>query len=137
MFVIKLPPNTAYYNRPDPAPASARTLPLQMTGNGKPAKVYHWNIPQLHKMAKNRPQARRDDDDAVVNVEMTPTWPKEIKHPNAIDGLSYYVPLSKPVRKYYSGNGRPKSFYVLKNNVKYHKRLRYTPAEKPVATIVD
>lgn len=123
MYVIKLPPNTNYYSHVDPAPASARTLPLQMTSNGKPARVYHWNLPVLHKLAKNRPQARLDDD--VVNVESTPTWPKN--HPNAIDALAYYVPSKKTsFRKYFSGNGKPKSFYVIdkdKNSAEYHRLL--------------
>lgn len=125
MYVIKLPPNTSYYTRPEPAPAAARTLPLQMTSNGKPARVYHWNIPVLQKMAKNRPQARFDDD--VVDVEGTPTWTKISNHPNAIDALAYYVPTKKTsFRKYYSGNGKPKSFYIIeknKKNVEYHKLL--------------
>ncbi|CAG9584879.1 unnamed protein product [Danaus chrysippus] len=124
MFVIKLPPNTSYYSHAEPAPAVARTLPLQMTSNGKPARVYHWNLPVLSKLAKNRPQARFDDD--VVNVESTPTWPK-IKHPNSIDALSYYVPAKKSsFRKYYSGNGKPKSFYIIekdKKTAEYHRLL--------------
>lgn len=126
MYVIKLPPNTSYYTHADPAPAAARTLPLQMTSNGKPARVYHWNIPVLHKLAKNRPQARLDDD--IVDVESTPTWPKSGNfHPNAIDPLAYYVPAKKPsFRKYFSGNGKPKSFYIIEKNKKsaeYHRLL--------------
>ncbi|XP_041978339.1 uncharacterized protein LOC121732505 [Aricia agestis] len=124
MYVIKLPPNTNYYSLVDPAPAAARTLPLQMTSNGKPARVYHWNLPVLSKLAKSRPQARLADDD-VVNVESTPTWPKG--HPNSLEALAYYVPSKKSsFRKYYSGNGKPKSFYVLeknKNSAEYHRLL--------------
>ncbi|CAH2231972.1 jg4033 [Pararge aegeria aegeria] len=122
MYVIKLPPNMNYYSHPEPAPAAARTLPLQMKSNGKPARVYHWNLPVIQKLAKNRPQARFDDD--VVNVESTPTWPK---HPNAIDALAYYVPSKKSsFRKYFSGNGKPKSFYVIekdKSSAEYHRLL--------------
>lgn len=140
MYVIKLPPNTSYYTQPEPAPAAARTLPLQMTGNGKPARVYHWNLPILQKIAKNRPQARFDDD--VVDVESTPTWPKGIaNHPNSLDALAYYVPAKKTTldalanympakrasfRKYFSGNGKPKSFYIIEKNKKaaeYHRLL--------------
>ncbi|XP_068632102.1 uncharacterized protein [Battus philenor] len=126
MYVIKLPPNTSYYSHAEPAPAAARTLPLQMTSNGKPARVYHWNLPVLHKIAKTRPQARFDDD--VIDVESTPTWPKGANnHPNSIEALAYYVPAKKPsLRKYYSGNGKPKSFYVLEKNkhsAQYHKLL--------------
>ncbi|XP_049869589.1 uncharacterized protein LOC126369274 [Pectinophora gossypiella] len=126
MYVIKLPPNTNYYTHADPAPAAARTLPLQMTSNGKPARVYHWNIPVLQKLAKTRPQARFDDD--VVDVESTPTWPKGANnHPNSLDGLTYYVPAKKTsFRKYFSGNGKPKSFYILDKNKKsaeYHRLL--------------
>ncbi|CAH0579459.1 unnamed protein product [Chrysodeixis includens] len=124
MYVIKLPPNTSYYSHAEPAPAAARTLPLQMTSNGKPARVYHWNIPVLQKFAKNRPQARFDDD--IVDVESTPTWPK-VNHPNSLDALAYYVPAKKTsFRKYFSGNGKPKSFYVIeknKKNTEYHKLL--------------
>ncbi|XP_063825130.1 uncharacterized protein LOC135074692 [Ostrinia nubilalis] len=126
MFVIKLPPNTSYYSHADPAPAAARTLPLQMTSNGKPARVYHWNIPVLQKLAKNRPQARFDDE--IVDVESTPTWPKGTNdHPNSLDALAYYVPAKKTsFRKYFSGNGKPKSFYVIEKNKKsaeYHRLL--------------
>lgn len=125
MFVIKLPPNQSYYANAEPAAAAARTLPLQMTSNGKPARVYHWNIPVLQKMAKNRPQARFDDE--IVDVESTPTWPKGNDHPNAIDALAYYVPAKKKsFRKYYSGNGKPKSFYVIEKNksaAEYHRLL--------------
>ncbi|KAM3959183.1 LOW QUALITY PROTEIN: uncharacterized protein ACR2FA_006718 [Aphomia sociella] len=125
MFVIT-PPNTSYYTHADPAPAAARTLPLQMTSNGKPARVYHWNIPVLQKLAKNRPQARFDDD--VVDVESTPTWPKGVNnHPNSLDALAYYVPAKKTsFRKYFSGNGKPKSFYIIEKNKKtaeYHRLL--------------
>ncbi|XP_050683513.1 uncharacterized protein LOC126978596 [Leptidea sinapis] len=123
MFVIKLPPNMNYYSHIEPSPAAARTLPLQMTSNGKPARVYHWNLPVLSKLAKNRPQARLNDD--VINVEGTPTWTKG--HPNSIEAMAYYVPAKKPsFRKYYSGNGKPKSFYVLEKNkmaAEYHKLL--------------
>lgn len=125
MYVIKLPPNQSYYANVEPAPAAARTLPLQMTSNGKPARVYHWNIPVLQKLAKNRPQARFDDD--VVDVESTPTWPKINDHPNALYALAYYVPAKKTsFRKYYSGNGKPKSFYIIeknKNSAQYHRLL--------------
>ncbi|GBP29189.1 hypothetical protein EVAR_20550_1 [Eumeta japonica] len=125
MFVIKLPPNQNYYAHSDPAPAAARTLPLQLTSNGKPAKVYHWNIPILHRIAHDsgRPQARLDDN--MVDVESTPTWSQ---HPNAIEALAYYVPAKKKTsfRKYFSGNGKPKSFYVIEKDNKsteYHRLL--------------
>ncbi|XP_004932567.1 uncharacterized protein LOC101738458 [Bombyx mori] len=127
MYVIKLPPNMSYYSHADPAPAAARTLPLQMKSNGKPARVYHWNIPVLQKLAKNRPQARFDDDN-IVDVESTPTWPKApTDHPNSLEALAYYVPAKKTsFRKYFSGNGKPKSFYVIEKNksaAQYHKLL--------------
>lgn len=117
----------SYYSHADPAPAAARTLPLQMKSNGKPARVYHWNIPVLQKLAKNRPQARFDDD-SIVDVESTPTWPKApTDHPNALEALAYYVPAKKTsFRKYFSGNGKPKSFYVIEKNksaAQYHKLL--------------
>ncbi|KAG7302895.1 hypothetical protein JYU34_012881 [Plutella xylostella] len=126
MFVIKLPPNLNYYTHADPAPAAARTLPLQMHSNGKPARVYHWNIPVLQKMAKNRPQARFDDD--IVDVESRPTWPKGAHgHPNSLDALAYYVPEKKQsFRKYFSGNGKPKSFYIIeksKKEAEFHRLL--------------
>lgn len=126
MFVIKLPPNTNYYMHSDPIAAAARTLPLQLTSNGKPAKVYHWNIPILQKMASQRPQARFDDD--IVDVESTPTWPKRANnHPNSLDPLAYYVPTKKTsFRKYFSGNGKPKSFYVIdksKKALEFHRLL--------------
>lgn len=125
MYVIKLPPNTSYYTHSDPVPAAARTLPLQMTSNGKPARVYHWNLPVLSKLAKHRPQARFEDE--IVDVESTPTWPKGNDHPNSLNALTYYVPAKRTsFRKYFSGNGKPKSFYIIEKNKKaaeYHRLL--------------
>lgn len=125
MFVIKLPPNTNYYVNSDPVTSSGRKLPLQMTSNGKPARVYHWNIPLLQKMASKRPQARADD--VLIDVENKPTWTKR-SHPNSLDPLAFYVPSKKKpsFRKYFSGNGKPKSFYVIeksKKTAQYHKLL--------------
>lgn len=124
-------------------------IPVGFSSNGKPNRIYHWNIPVLKKII-NSNQSRRnpnlrnavDYEDELLDIKHIPTWTKPWeneamdKHivPNSKTSEklikkkspSYYAP-TKPkhtgFKKYFSGNGKPKSFYVIDN--KNHKPIQY------------
>lgn len=124
-------------------------LPVSFRANGKPAKVYHWNIPVLKNMAKN---ARRKSSDAklkpqdskIYTIQRASSWTqsegnevheksKPMKHhrkSNHIEkpSVSYYAPVNQRktvLQKHFSGNGKPQSFYVIEKSKKpaYYQRL--------------
>nr|CAD7256091.1 unnamed protein product [Timema shepardi] len=157
MFVIKLPPNPYYYSLHKPlktAPTNANSInniPMNFRSNGKPAKVYHWNLPVLKKMAAKY----RDGDStsrlstankAVNSIQMSSSWShsmanevhdergplKPISNRKSSQKLnpsvSYYAPASPKksmFQKNFSANGKPQSFYVIEKSKKpiYYQRL--------------
>lgn len=135
MFIIKLPPNPHYYaiNNPNSVlPADAKKIPVGFKSNGKPGKIYHWNIPVLKKIVESKQKSRTNDVD--FDIEHPESWNEVLDKPN--DYLnkkplkpSYYVP-QKPKKsnfmKYFPGNGKPHSFYVIEKNkrAQYHRLLR-------------
>lgn len=127
MFVIKLPPNPHYYvhNRPDKTAGliEKKKAPVTFQANGKPKRIYHWNIPVMKKIASQRTDTRLLKDKAFNNVltdkylQMTNVYQRKIP--------TYYVPV--PVKqkktsfhKYFAGNGKPHSFYVIEKSKKSH-----------------
>ncbi|XP_053681104.1 uncharacterized protein LOC128731966 [Anopheles nili] len=85
MYVIKLPPNPYYYthNAPQNSISSdvGKQVPVGFKSNGKPARIYHWNIPVLKKMLgakqSRHPNSRRHDDiDELIDIKEIPTWSK-------------------------------------------------------------
>ncbi|KAE8738149.1 hypothetical protein FOCC_FOCC016391 [Frankliniella occidentalis] len=57
VFVVRLPPSQHYYSLLKSPPSLANSVSKVEVGfrsNGKPARVYHWNIPVLKKMAAAR-----------------------------------------------------------------------------------
>lgn len=138
MFVIKLPPNQHYYvhNKPNTFVDTSKKIPLGFKSNGKPAKIYHWNIPVIKKINTHRSKMRLNDAPAQqshTDIDYnTNSWNEVIDKPsnnvrnnnnNNYKKLSYYVP-SKPRKssffKYFPGNGRPQSFYVIEKSKKQH-----------------
>ncbi|XP_050101127.1 uncharacterized protein LOC126581483 [Anopheles aquasalis] len=85
MYVIKLPPNPYYYAH-NVAPQNSiadvgKQVPVGFKSNGKPARIYHWNIPVLKKMLgakqSRHPNSRRHDDiDELIDIKEIPTWTK-------------------------------------------------------------
>jgi hypothetical protein len=154
MFIIKLPPNPYYYSHLKPAKVSnsfnsVNKVPVSFRANGKPARVYHWNIPVLKKLASD---ARRKSvgsklqtqDSKIYTIQKTSPWTrnegnevheksKPTKHHrkssnNEKPSVSYYAPTNQRktvIQKYFSGNGKPQSFYVIEKSRKpaYHQRL--------------
>lgn len=132
MFVIKLPPNQHYYvhNKPNNYLEDSKKIPLGFKSNGKPAKIYHWNIPVLKKINSHRSKMRLNDEPHHNNddIKYTDSWNEVIDKPEKntrtnYKKLSYYVP-SKPKKssffKYFPGNGKPQSFYVIEKSKKQH-----------------
>ncbi|KAJ8957346.1 hypothetical protein NQ318_004825 [Aromia moschata] len=106
MFIIKLPPNPHYYvhNKPnsvEEAPAKSNNLPVGFKNNGKPAKVYHWNIPVLKKMASKHKSKGKVFDIDIQNPE---SWNEVLDKPGKEKKAlkpSYYVP-TKPKKSTFS-----------------------------------
>uniref|UniRef100_A0A182P571 Uncharacterized protein n=1 Tax=Anopheles epiroticus TaxID=199890 RepID=A0A182P571_9DIPT len=84
MYVIKLPPNPYYYTNNAPLNSISdvgKQVPVGFKSNGKPARIYHWNIPVLKKMLgakqSRHPNSRRHDDiDELIDIKEIPTWTK-------------------------------------------------------------
>ncbi|KAJ8941066.1 hypothetical protein NQ314_010503 [Rhamnusium bicolor] len=134
MFIIKLPPNPHYYanNRPNSVGdihTKSKNLPVGFKNNGKPAKIYHWNIPVLKKMASKHKSRGKDYND--IDIQNPESWNEVLDKPMKEKKTlkpSYYVP-AKPKKssftKFFPGNGKPHSFYVIEKSKKahYHRLL--------------
>ncbi|XP_021913208.1 uncharacterized protein LOC110826658 [Zootermopsis nevadensis] len=154
MFIIKLPPNPYYYSHLKPtkisnAYNSVNKVPVSFRANGKPARVYHWNIPVLKKIANNSRRKSvgsnlQAQDSKIYTIQKTSPWThgkgneaREKSTPmkqhrksdhNEKPAVSYYAPANQRktmIQKYFSGNGKPQSFYVIEKSKKpvYHQRL--------------
>lgn len=133
MFIVKLPPNPYYYthNAPNAVVESSKKVPVGFKSNGKPGKIYHWNMPFLKKMSANRSKSRTSDI-YLNNAPNSNMWnevlDKPVKVKKNLYKSSYYVP-AKPKKaslmKYFPGNGKPQSFYVIEKSKKahYHRLL--------------
>jgi hypothetical protein len=154
MFIIKLPPDPYYYSHMKPVKASSNfnlvnKVPVSFRANGKPAKVYHWNIPVLKNMATNSRRKSSDakllaQDSKIYTIQKTSSWaqnggnevqekPKPVKQHRKSNhmgnqSVSYYAPVTQRktmIQKHFSGNGKPQSFYVIEKsrNPVYYQRL--------------
>jgi hypothetical protein len=147
MFVIKLPPNPYYYSHLKPNKVSSsynsvNKVPVSFRANGKPARVYHWNIPVLKKLSKGpRRQSvgskMQAQDSKIYTIQKSDPWArtegnevhekskpiKQNRKSNDIQkpSVSYYAPAHQrrtTIQKYFSGNGKPHSFYVIEKSKK-------------------
>lgn len=144
--------------------------------NGKPGRIYHWNLPVLKKMLskgdgrKSSNLRHSNDVNDLIDIQHIPTWSNPWDDNNEtiekafsgkqnavhniaatsnsaqttnINGLdddfnlklfkkktpTYYAPAKQKKKiaivdhkettgsnKYFPGNGKPKSFYVIKKN---------------------
>ncbi|XP_011180990.2 uncharacterized protein LOC105211329 isoform X2 [Zeugodacus cucurbitae] len=154
MFIIKLPPNFVYYTNPKGEPNSiadnaqkANVSTFPFNSNGKPGRIYHWNLPVLQKILGNKQPLPLTDVNGkkyVINFKRfshfqkpwendsieksyKSNYKKSLKHKSP----SYYAPTAavkkNSFNRYFSGNGKPKSFYVIKENQKnrhvYYKNI--------------
>lgn len=133
MFIIKLPANPHYYahnipNSVEDIHSKSKNLQVGFKSNGKPGKIYHWNLPVLEKIAKKYKYKASNRNLDFSNPE---SWNDVLDKPlkeKKPEKPSYYVPV-KPKKsnfnKYFAGNGKPHSFYVIENSRKahYHRLL--------------
>lgn len=150
MFVVKLPPHAHFYDdgsaavhhrlqphqhrvqqshhqhhRRQPLPyKSPNTVPVGFVSNGKPAKVYHWNLPAIKQAARYKQvggNAQQSAASAAVG---------SVAH--APRRTFYYKPRAagKPMKKSFVNNGKPNGFYVVSNKnaaaavPQYHKIVK-------------
>ncbi|XP_050431952.1 uncharacterized protein LOC126840333 [Adelges cooleyi] len=131
MFMVKLPPHAYFYDEsqqfrqhysPNGGGANVNTLPVGFVSNGKPAKVYHWNLPTVKKAL----QGRYKSND-VLYADFEPSASKIVPRRTL-----YYKPKAagKPVKKSFVNNGKPNGFYVVSRNSgavqppQYHKIVK-------------
>ncbi|XP_025196541.1 uncharacterized protein LOC112595506 [Melanaphis sacchari] len=159
MFIVKLPPHSHFYD--DGAAVRQRlgqphqqtpyknlnTVPVGFVSNGKPAKVYHWNLPTIkHALGGGR---YKGVNDLVTKQHQQQQMQQQMHHlqytqagdfelPSAASSkilprrTLYYKPRAagKPVKKSYVNNGKPNGFYVVssKNSAavvpQYHKIIK-------------
>ncbi|KAF5287487.1 hypothetical protein FQA39_LY04115 [Lamprigera yunnana] len=131
MFIVKLPPNPYYYthNVPNAVAGPSKKVPVGFKNNGKPAKIYHWNMPMLKKYASSKGKSRSN---TYYDTHDESTWNEVLDKPTKVKKnahkSSYYVP-ARPKKmsfmKYFPGNGKPQSFYVIEKSKKahYHRLL--------------
>lgn len=135
-----------------------KKLSVEFKSNGKPGRIYHWNMPVLKKMVNqhnHRSNSRYSNDlNDLIDIKHIPTWPKPWENETVDKSLpktyrrhnanfakhkspSYYVPTRSKknnsknktndnnAHKYFPGNGKPKSFYVLKKKSQkpYYKKI--------------
>lgn len=71
MFVVKLPPHPPYYSQTQPEKIDSKAAekpPMSFRTNGKPARVYHWNIPVIKKLThgKHKTHNRKVEEDSKI-----------------------------------------------------------------------
>ncbi|XP_054283868.1 uncharacterized protein LOC129000847 [Macrosteles quadrilineatus] len=131
MFVIKLPPNPYYYAHHnlkgydvvEPQHNSVNKVPVNFNTNGKPSRVYHWNIPVLKKMVARKAGSAGKSailaDSDIFNIDKQATWNETDDEKTLYRKAVFYGPKKQSkhtFRKYYAGNGKPHSFYVMEKN---------------------
>lgn len=147
MFIVKLPPHSHFYD--DGAAVRQRlgqphqqapymnmnTVPVGFVSNGKPAKVYHWNLPVIkHALGGGR---YKGVNDMVAKQQQQLQMHQHFDLPSAPPGSKilprrtlYYKPRAagKPVKKSYVNNGKPNGFYVVSSKTaavpQYHKIIK-------------
>lgn len=128
---------------------------MNFQSNGKLGAIYHWNLPVLKKMLeKNHHKnshnsyyrhvgggaaAEEEEEEQLLDIKNIPTWSDPWAEDQHVQeelekkyqqkkAPEYYAPTkkNKKVQKYFPGNGKPKSFYVMKSKrpgVRYQKLI--------------
>lgn len=83
VYIVKLPASPPYYTitkphksvKDDKVTKTGSNFPVDFQGNGKPAKIYHWNLPVVKKIAeKKRLQNQLRIDQARRTLEDMERW---------------------------------------------------------------
>lgn len=136
MFIVKLPPHSHFYDEASPAAVHQRfqqqqqqhhhlqhqyqqvpyknlnTVPVGFVSNGKPAKVYHWNLPTIkHALQGRYKNGGNNDHLQAGDFELPSSAGSKIVPRRTL----YYKPRAagKPVKKSFVNNGKPNGFYVV------------------------
>lgn len=163
MFIVKLPPHAHFYDDGSAAAVHQRlqhkhqhkqtassynglnTVPVGFVSNGKPAKVYHWNLPTIKHALQaggGRYKMQTVGGNDVVSAQHRNQLMQQYGQPSDLDLPSgskilprrtiYYKPRAagKPMKKSFVNNGKPNGFYVVstKNAAsavpQYHKIIK-------------
>ncbi|XP_061399166.1 uncharacterized protein LOC133334867, partial [Musca vetustissima] len=137
--------------------ANGKKVSFAFPSNGKPGRIYHWNLPVIKKILEEKQQrfpsvanVEPNKIQQLIDIHNIPTWSKPWEnesieksyHHHHHDSMmsykksmkrkspSYYAPANtvnkNSFNKYFSGNGKPKGFYVIKENQKkpsYYKNI--------------
>ncbi|SPP80715.1 uncharacterized protein LOC117583412 isoform X1 [Drosophila guanche] len=121
--------------------ANGKKVSFPFSSNGRPGRIYHWNLPVLKQALQKKPHfahVSASDRNRLLDIEKIPTWRKpwenetieksittssgKSKYKKSLKPKSptYYAPsqaVSKQsFHKYFAGNGKPKGFYVIKEH---------------------
>ncbi|XP_001357900.4 uncharacterized protein [Drosophila pseudoobscura] len=121
--------------------ANGKKVSFPFSSNGRPGRIYHWNLPVLKQALQKKPHfahVSASDRNRLLDIENIPTWRKpwenetmeksittssgKSKYKKSLKPKSptYYAPsqaVSKQsFHKYFAGNGKPKGFYVIKEH---------------------
>ncbi|KAH8291843.1 hypothetical protein KR054_001424, partial [Drosophila jambulina] len=121
--------------------ANGKKVSFPFSSNGRPGRIYHWNLPVLKQALAKKPHfahVSAADRNRLLDIESVPTWRQPWENETAEKGFSagsgkskyrkslkpksptYYAPsqaVSKQsFHKYFAGNGKPKGFYVIKEH---------------------
>lgn len=113
VVVVKLPPNPNYYINLQPCDENskmcpnnkgAKNLPFNFNINGKPSKIYHYNLPVLDKAQRVRSSSK------VLSHK------RQTK--NNVSVYQPALPNAISVNSYFKGNGKFQSMYVMSKKKK-------------------
>lgn len=156
MFIVKLPPHSHFYDdgsavhqrlgqpHQQVAYKNLNTVPVGFVSNGKPAKVYHWNLPTIkHALSGARYKGVNDmvtmqQQQQQMHHMQQYAQAGDFELPSSSSSkilprrTLYYKPRAagKPVKKSFVNNGKPNGFYVVssKNSAavvpQYHKIIK-------------
>lgn len=122
LVIVKLPPNPNYYVNLQPCDErsyknclnkSSKNLPFSFNINGKPNKIYHYNLPLIDKTQKRN-----------INNRIRSSVSKVLSHKRQTkNNISVYQPLpnSLPMNSYFKGNGKFQNLYIMSKK----KKRRY------------
>ncbi|XP_022215599.2 uncharacterized protein LOC111069723 [Drosophila obscura] len=121
--------------------ANGKKVSFPFSSNGRPGRIYHWNLPVLKQALQKKPHFAHvspSDRNRLLDIENIPTWRKPWENETMEKSIStssgkskykkslkpksptYYAPsqaVSKQsFHKYFAGNGKPKGFYVIKEH---------------------
>ncbi|XP_055385148.1 uncharacterized protein LOC129614524 [Condylostylus longicornis] len=138
MFIVKLPPQPAYYGNvkfahPKNSVNNNDVQKLNFRSNGKLGRIYHWNLPVINKVAqktdKKLPQSNikssRKNDKSLIDIKNIPTWSNQWEN-ETIDKYGSYDTVrsigkkasKKSIPSYYAPHN-----YIKGPNSNFHKNF--------------